>query len=387
MNTKIKRRQLLVNGRVFDGDELLADHGVLLADGRVESVLPEAELQDADADRVDLSGALLIPGFNDLQVNGGGGVLFNQTPTVEGLRRIGAAHRQSGTTGFLPTLITDDYAVMREAAAAVDEAMAEGVPGVLGIHFEGPFLNPERRGVHRASHMKTLDEEGFDILTSLHRGKTLVTLAPEIAGTEMVARLAGAGVVVWAGHTAADYAQTRAALESGLSGFTHLFNSMPPALSRDPGIVGAAIEDGDSWFGIIADGHHVHPAMVSLALRAKVRGGAVLVTDAMPTVGSAETSFSLHGETVSSAGGFCANAEGTLAGSDLDMLSAVNNAAAFTGIDWFEAVRMASLYPAQALGLGDRLGRIASGYRANFLILDKSGKIADTWINGEPNPA
>ena len=377
-----ENRRLLTNGEVFDGDGLLAGHAVLVADGRIEAVRPEAELQGVDADRTDLRGALLVPGFNDLQVNGGGGALFNLSPTVDSLRRIGRAHRRFGTTGFLPALITDDYDVMRQAAAAVDEAMAEGVPGVLGIHFEGPFLNPERSGAHDASRMRALDDEGFDILTSLKRGKTLVTLAPEVVGAEAVARLAGAGVVVSAGHTVADHGQARAALDAGLSGFTHLFNAMPPMQGRDPGVVGAALQDMNSWFSIIADGHHVHPAMVHLAVHAKVRGGAVLVTDAMPTVGSAETSFELHGKTVSSVGGVCVTPDGTLAGSDLDMISAVSNAAEFAGIDWFEAARMASLYPARALGLDTCLGRIAPGYRASFLVLDDSRNVREAWIDG-----
>lgn len=330
----------------------------------------------------DLGGGTLVPGFIDLQVNGGGGALFNAAPTVECLRIIASAHRQYGTIGFLPTLITDSYEVMRQAVAAVKQAIAEGVSGVLGIHLEGPFLNVERRGAHDARKFCTLDEEGFDIVTSLGVGKTLVTLAPELTTPEMIRRLVQEGVIVSAGHSAADYAQTCEALAAGVSGFTHLYNAMTPLQSREPGMVGAALEDDGSWFGIIADGYHMHPASFRVAVAAKKTGGAVLVTDAMPTVGSLEKSFELDGETIVARDGRVTNAAGTLVGSDLDMLSAVKNAAKFARIDWFEALRMATAYPARALGLDGELGAIRPGYRASLLALDDRRHIRASWIDG-----
>ena len=371
------------HARVFDGERLLDDHAVILDQDRIAEVLPSAALPADMPIEADLNGAYLTPGFIDLQVNGGGGVLFNGAPTAEAIRAIGAAHRRYGTTGFLPTLISDDYAVMRRAVAAVDEALAAGAPGVLGIHLEGPFLNVLKKGTHDAGKIRALDEEGLAILRSLKRGKTLVTLAPERTTAAMIRRLLEAGVIVWAGHSAADYRETQAALAAGVSGFTHLFNAMTPLQSRAPGMVGAALADSDSRFGIIADGHHMHPACLQIAVAAKRRGGAVLVTDAMPTVGAQDKSFVLNNEAIHAVDGRLLNAAGSLAGSDLDMASAVRNAARFARIDWLEAVRMASLYPARALGLADRLGYIRPGYRASLAALNERREVVQTWIDGQ----
>ena len=374
--------QAIVNGCIFDGESVHEHKAVLIEGEHIVAVVdPEQVPADIGAS-YDLEGGTLIPGFIDLQVNGGGGVLFTAAPTVDSLRTIGAAHRQYGTTGFLPTLISTRFDVMREAVSAVAEAIAIGTPGVLGLHLEGPFLSPERKGVHDAGKFCQLDQTGFDILTSLQVGSTVVTLAPELTSPQMISRLVEEGVIVCGGHSGATYAQTRDALAQGLSGFTHLYNAMTPLQSREPGMVGAALEDDDSWFGIIADGHHIHPAAFSVAVAAKKRGGALLVTDAMPTVGSPDTSFILDGKTIVASEGRVTNAEGTLAGSDLTMLSAVNNAAEFARLDWFEAVRMASLYPARALGLERELGAIRPGFRASLLALDSAHRIRASWING-----
>ena len=373
----------ITHARVFDGERLLDDHAVILDQDRIAEVLPSAALPADMPIEADLKGAYLTPGFIDLQVNGGGGVLFNGAPTAEAIRAIGAAHRRYGTTGFLSTLISDDYAVMRRAVAAVDEALAAGAPGVLGIHLEGPFLNVLKKGTHDAGKIRALDEAGLAILSSLKRGKTLVTLAPERTTAAMIRRLLEAGVIVWAGHSAASYRETQAALAAGVSGFTHLFNAMTPLQSRAPGMVGAALADADSRFGIIADGHHMHPACLQIAVAAKRRGGAVLVTDAMPTVGAKDKSFVLNNETIHAVDGRLLNAAGSLAGSDLDMASAVRNAARFARIDWLEAVRMASLYPARALGLADRLGYIRPGYRASLAALNERREVVQTWIDGQ----
>lgn len=355
---------------------------MILAEGRIASIVPRQQMPAHPREAFDLQGGTLVPGFIDLQVNGGGGVLFNSAPTVESLRTIGAAHRRFGTTGFLPTLITTSYPAMRKAIAAVARAIEDRVPGVLGIHLEGPFLNPQRSGAHDAQQFCALDAEGIDIATSLACGRTLLTLAPELATPDCIGQLVRRGVIVCAGHSAADYSQTRAALAAGVSGFTHLYNAMTPLLSRDPGMVGAALEDDDSWFGIIADGYHMHPAAFRVAIAAKKTGGAILVTDAMPTVGSNSTSFELDGQTITASAGRVTNAAGALAGSDLNMLAAVNNAEKFARIDWFEAVRMATLYPARALGLSGELGAIQPGYRASLVALDSERRVRGSWIDG-----
>ncbi len=379
----------IINGQVFTGESLLAGHAVVLDGTTLVDVLPQSQLPPEAEIVCDLEGAYLVPGFIDLQVNGGGGVMFNNAPVVETLRTIGAAHRRFGTTGFLPTLITDSFEVMRQAIAAVDAAIKEGVPGILGIHLEGPFLNSEKKGAHDADKFAVLDEQGLAVISSLAAGKTMITIAPELTTPDMIKRIVEAGVIISAGHSNASYEQSRQALAAGVSGFTHLYNAMTPLQSREPGMVGAALADQHCWFGIIADGHHIHPAAFRVAVAAKQTGGAILVTDAMATVGfvnksnKPEKSFVLLGETIRVVDGCCVNAAGSLAGSDLDMMTAINNATEFAGIDWLEAVRMATLYPARALGIDDRLGRIKPGYIASLVALDAERNVVHTWINGE----
>lgn len=369
-------------GTIFDGERLYRRHVVTCNGGKVTDVAPESEAPAGARARIELGAEILVPGFVDVQVNGGGGVLFNDAPHPDTMERIGAAHRPFGTVAFLPTLITDTFDAMRAAADAAERAMNRGVPGVLGIHFEGPFLNAERGGVHDKLLFRRLDREGVELVTAPGPGVRMVTLAPELAEPGLIRRLADAGVIVCAGHSAADYDQARRSIAAGVAGFTHLFNAMTPLHSREPGMVGAAIEDDGTWFGIIADGHHVHPASFRLAVAAKKRGGAILVTDAMPPVGTGDRSFRLGGRTIEVNGTKCTTADGALAGSNLDMMSAVCNAARFAGIDWFEAIRMASLYPAGALGLDRQLGRIAPGYRASFVAVENRRRVTRVWIDG-----
>ncbi|TPG09839.1 N-acetylglucosamine-6-phosphate deacetylase [Rhodanobacter glycinis] len=373
----------LTNARVLAADGWRNDLAVLLDGERIVDLLPPADPRVREAPHQhDLGGAMLLPGFIDVQVNGGGGVLFNEAPTVDALRRIGAAHRRYGTTGFLPTLISDDAAVMGAALAAVEQALTEGVPGVLGIHLEGPYLAPARKGVHDPKYFHAPDRDELAMLCASHRGVRLLTLAPDQVPLASIVTLAAAGVIVCAGHTAADYATTRAALAAGVRGFTHLFNAMTPFGSREPGVVGAALEDADSWCGVIVDGHHVHPASLRVAIAAKPRGKMLLVTDAMPPVGSDHPDFVLNGETITAKGGICQTAQGVLAGSALDMATAVRNTVQLLGLPLDEAVRMASTYPADFLGLGASHGRIAAGYQADLVVLDDDYRVQQSWIGG-----
>src|SRR6185437_13588207 len=311
-----------------------------------------------------------LPGFIDSQVNGGGGVLFNDSPNVETIRQIGHAHRHFGTTGFLPTLISADLEVVDRAIAAVRGALEARVPGVLGIHIEGPFLNVERKGVHDPAKLRELDTSAVGLLTSLRVGRTLVTLAPEMTKPEIIKKLAQSGVIVSAGHTNATYAEMTAALRNGLTGFTHLFNAMSQLTAREPGAVGSALESLDSWCGIIVDGQHTAPVVLRLALRCKPSRRFMLVTDAMPSVGTKARSFKLQGRNISVSGNVCIDEDGRLAGSNIDMASCVRNGISLLGISLPEAVRMASLYPAEFLGLSHELGRIEPGYRANLVVAD-----------------
>jgi N-acetylglucosamine-6-phosphate deacetylase len=372
----------LFNGRVLGDDGILEGRAVLLEDGRIVDVVAVDDPRCRRAARHDLGGHILLPGFLDTQVNGGGGVLFNAEPSVDAIRAIGEAHRRFGTTGFLPTLISDDLEVVARALEAVRAAMDAGVPGVLGIHIEGPYLNVARKGVHNSEKLRGLDESAIDLLTSLRKGKTLVTLAPEMTTPGIISKLASAGVVVSAGHTNATYGEILAALRHGLTGFTHLFNAMSQLTARAPGVVGAALEDARSWCGIIVDGRHVDPAVLRIALRCKRRDRFMLVTDAMPSVGAAEKSFSLQGRTISVADGVLVDEDGTLAGSDIDMATSVRNAVELLGVELPEAARMASRYPAEFLGLGSELGRIAPGYRANLVLVDDDVDVRETWIDG-----
>ncbi|HEY2033545.1 MAG TPA: N-acetylglucosamine-6-phosphate deacetylase [Rhizomicrobium sp.] len=371
----------LTNGRVLNDRGVVERHAVLIEDSRIKAIVPPHEVPQ-DATRHDLQGGLLLPGFIDTQVNGGGGALFGDTPTVEALREIAAAHAKFGTTGFLPTLISGDFALIRAAIAAVEAAIETGVPGILGIHIEGPFLSVARKGIHDAANFRPLDGEAFALLTSVKRGKTMVTLAPEQTTPETIAALAKAGVIVSAGHTDGTYAQIHEALAHGLTGFTHLFNAMSPLRAREPGAVGAALDDAESYCGIIVDGKHVDPATLRVALRCKRADRLMLVTDAMPSVGAASKRFALQGRTITVKDGVCVAPDGTLAGSDLDMASAIRNAMAMLGLDLKTAVNMASRNPAAFLGLSGELGTIRAGLRASLVWVDDALAVRELWIDG-----
>ena len=373
----------LANCDLFDGDRTHRDVTVIVEDDRIlEIVACGQALQPVD-ESVDLAGLLLAPGLIDLQVNGGGGVLFNESPNVDALQVIARAHRCFGTTAFLATLISDEADVIQKGIEAVAEAMRRQLPGIVGIHIEGPHLNPEYRGVHDARRMRALDDEALALLTGLPQGRTLVTLAPEMVDPSMIRRLRDAGVIVFAGHTAASYDDIQVALDAGLNGFTHLYNAMTPLKSREPGVVGAALEDAKTYIGIIADGHHVHPASLAVAIRAKAQGKTLLVSDAMPTVGAADKHFDLQGREIRAESGCCVTADGTLAGSDIGLIDAVRFVSDTGIVSRDEALRMASAYPAAALGLSDSLGFVRPGYQANLIALDAEFNVVHSWVSGK----
>ena len=330
-----------------------------------------------------LAGGILAAGFIDLQVNGGGGVMFNDAPTTATIAAIGRAHRAFGTTAFLPTFISGPRDDMVRAVAAVREALEQAMPGVLGIHFEGPHINLARRGAHDAREIGPLGDDDIDLLASLGAGRTLVTLAPECVELAHIATLAARGVIVAAGHTEADaHAFHRAAPE--LTGVTHLFNAMSPLGHRELGAAGAALTRDHLACSIIADGVHVHWDAVRLAWRAKPRGKLFLVSDAMAPVGApALDEFSLGGERVRAVDGALLTADGRLAGSLLDMGQAVRNCVAHADIPPEEALAMAAAYPADFLGIAESHGRLAPGLRADLVWLDDDLRVRATWIGGE----
>jgi N-acetylglucosamine-6-phosphate deacetylase len=366
----------LINGRVLIDGEFVTGRAVVIEDDRIASIG-----EDTGAHTFDLQGRSLVPGFIDTQVNGGGDRLFNDEPSVETIAAIGAAHRRFGTAGFLPTLISDDKAKIEAAMEAARSAIAQGVPGVLGVHIEGPFLNIEKKGIHDASKLRPISDEEIALLSRPTGGKTIVTLAPETVPAAAIRRLTEAGVIVCAGHSNASADCIAEALVSGLRGFTHLFNAMSQMTAREPGVVGAALDDDSSWCGLIVDGHHVDPRVLKIALRSTPLRRFMLVSDAMPSVGGRKA-FVLGGHPISVENGKCVNADGTLAGSDLDMASAVRNAVSMLGLDLADAVAMASSNPAAFLRLDDQLGRIAPGHRATMVLLDEDLQVVESWIDG-----
>ena len=371
--------------RIFHNGHVLTERGferdvsVVVEDGFIVALLHG---EPPAGDLVDLDGGYLVPGFIDAQVNGGGGVLFNNDTSVDAINAIGRAHRRFGTTGFLPTLISDDAAVMQRAITATRDAIEQGVPGVLGIHLEGPYLAPARKGTHDDAKFRVPDADEIAMATSLDNGISLLTLAPERVPTESIRAIVRRGGIVTAGHTAGSYDEIRAGIDAGISGFTHLYNAMTPLQGREPGAVGAALEDDACWCGVIVDGVHVHPASLRVALKAKPRGRVFLVTDAMPMVGGDDPSFDLYGETITAIDGVVRNAAGALAGSALDMASAVRNSVHLLGLPLDEACRMAAQYPAEFLGIGGTHGRIAAGYRADLVLLDGEVCVQRSWIGG-----
>lgn len=373
----------LTNARILVPSGILDQHTIVIVDGLIEQILPTNDFTDSTIATYDCKGELLLPGFIDVQVNGGGGVLFNDNPTIDGIKSISEAHRKFGTTGLLPTLISDDLDIIATAIEATDAAILEMMPGILGLHIEGPFISSVRKGTHDENKFRELDQSDITLLSSMRHGKTLLTLAPECNDLALIQKLVSAGVIVSAGHTNATCKQTQLAIKAGLTGFTHLFNAMSPLNNREPGVVGAALFDQNSWCGIIVDGHHVDPITLSIALRCKPLSRFMLVTDAMPILGTEAKDFILQNKTVHVVDGKCVDDNGVLSGSVLDMASALRNAISMLNLSLSQASQMASTNPAEFLGLGHRLGKIAIGYQADLVLLNSDLTVINTWIAGK----
>lgn len=381
-------RQLLTGARIFTGETILDGRSLLVGDGRIlDIVAPGRSPPGADRTVALEAGDLLAPGFIDIQVNGGGGVLFNERPTPEATLAIAAAHRRFGTTGLLPTIITDTPECHRAAAEAAVTAVAQPGSGVLGIHFEGPFISPQRVGAHDPRFVRAPDAADLDFIGGLPArmpgGRVLLTLAPECVEDAALSQLLAAGVILSVGHTMASAERVVEAFDLGVRGVTHLYNAMPGIANRQPGPAGAALADRRPWCGLIADGHHVHSLMMRAALAARPRGRMMLVTDAMPPTGTDADRFELNGRTIYRRGGRLVLADGTLAGADLDMATAVRNAGTLIGLPLEESLRMASLYPAEFLGMAGERGRIAPGWRADLVLLRPDLTVRGTWVEGE----
>jgi N-acetylglucosamine-6-phosphate deacetylase len=372
---------VLSGARIFDGERFRDDHAVVVEGQRIAAIVPYSEIPRGAVR--DLGGGLLAPGYIDVQVNGGGGILFNEDPTPEGIARIAAAHRNHGTVGLLPTLVTDAPPVMAAAIAATREAR-NLTPATLGIHLEGPFLDPRRKGAHELRYIRDIGPGDVETIADADCGAVMVTIAPNRVGTESIAELARRGVLVSLGHSEASYEEARAAVEAGARAFTHLFNAMSAPAGREPGMVGAALDLDEAFVGIIADGHHVHEANLRIALAAKRRDRFMLITDAMPPAAGGPDHFDLQGRRVTCADGCLRLDDGTLAGSVLTMDEAVRYVVDVVRLDLGDALAMASRVPATFLRREKELGSIAPGHLASLVHLDDDLRVLETWIEGRP---
>jgi N-acetylglucosamine-6-phosphate deacetylase len=365
--------------RIFDGTEMRGAGSVSISRGRIEGVtFGEAEARASI--RLPRE-AILAPGFVDIQVNGGGGVLLNDQPTEAGIRRIIEAHRKQGTTGCLPTLITDRSEVIEQLAAVAQACLK--IPGVLGFHLEGPALNVSRKGIHPQAEIRVPDRRDLAAIKRFGScGRSVVTLAPECVPASMIDELIDAGLRIAAGHSDATAAEIGKAVDRGVSGVTHLFNAMSQLNAREPGLAGAALLEERLFAGIICDGIHVDRAGLRIAFRCKGRDRLMLVTDAMPLVGTSDRRFMLQGRQITLRENRLTGPDGTLAGAHLTMIEAVRNAVSLLEISLVDALIMASRTSATFLGLEAELGRIAPGYRADLVAFNPDYEVLGTWIGG-----
>lgn len=374
----------VTGGSIFDGTGFQEHTALVVTDGKIDSIVNDGALP-TDLPRHEAKGALIVPGFIDLQVNGGGGVLFNNQPDLEGIRTICATHARYGTTALLPTLITDRIDIRAQALAAGEKAFAAKVPGFLGLHLEGPHLSISRKGTHDPALIRAMTEEDLSVLCEKANsfGRSLITIAPENVTADQVRALCAAGYIVSLGHTDVTHTDAKAYVDAGATMVTHLFNAMSQLGNREPGLVGAALSSPNLYCGLIADGFHVDPVSMTVALRAKVGPARIfLVTDAMSSIGTDEDGFMLNGRQIYRKGGRLTLADGTLAGADIDMLSCVRFIHERLGLPFTEALNMATLYPAEAIGCTQK-GRLSDGMDADFLLLSPNLDLLSTWIGGQ----
>ena len=381
------KNQIISGATIFNGEEFLTDHILVVGEGEISEICHINDFNkplegDEKSEYIEFDGGILTAGFIDIQVNGGGGILLNDEPSVEGMKAIIAAHRKFGTTAMLPTLISDTTEKMQAVVDAANQALQQGISGMVGLHLEGPYFNMTRKGVHLPAMIRPVDEGVAELYKGLKNGVLMVTLAPEKVPSGFIKDLTDAGILVYCGHSDGTYEQIQSALAEGLCGFTHLFNAMSPMLNREPGVVGAALEDDETFVGIILDNQHVAKATAKVAINAKKRGKICIITDAMPPVGAASPHFELYGEAIQVKDSYCITDAGTLAGSALDMATAVRNCHKVLGFTLDETLRMASLYPATALRLQHKIGQLKTGMQADIVHLDDELYVTRTAVNG-----
>ncbi|MBL4911506.1 MAG: N-acetylglucosamine-6-phosphate deacetylase [Alteromonadaceae bacterium] len=369
----------LLARQFFDGEKIHHNKILDIKQGKITSIINADDNTIVD----EIAEGLLVPGFIDLQVNGGGNVLFNDSPSLTGIKTIIDAHAKFGTTAMLPTLITDTVETMQQAANAMSAAIAEKTLGIIGVHFEGPHLSLAKKGAHVAEHIRPISTDEWQIFERKDLGQILVTLAPENVSPADITRMVNLGIKVCLGHTNADYKTAQQAIDAGADGFTHLYNAMSAIQGREPGVLGAAFLNDNTSCGLIIDGHHVDYTSCKIALKIKPQGKVFLVTDAMPPVGCDETTFKLFDRKVILENGKLTLPNGGLAGSALDMAAGVRNIHQHLEVELNEALRMASLYPAQYINKAQQLGALTVGKQADMVLLNDELEVQSTWINGE----
>ena len=379
------KKKSFVGATIFDGFKRHLNSALIIENKKVVEIIAEEQV-DPKTEQIVLAGGLLTPGFIDLQVNGGGGVLFNDNPSLENLKTICEAHAKLGSTSIMPTLISDSPEVNKQAISAITDALDQQVNGLVGLHLEGPHLALARKGAHKEDFIRPMKEFDCLELESLANKvpNLMLTIAPEAVSPEQITRLSNAGAIISLGHTDCTFNQAAEAVDAGATCATHLFNAMSPFGTREPGLVGAVLDSGKLFSGIIADGFHVNKISINLALRAKKGPGALfLVSDAMSTVGSDQKNLFLNDRLITRSQGKLILEDGTLAGADISLSDAVRYMVNEVGILQDDAIRMASLIPAKVLGVESEIGCLMPDARADFLWMKNDLEIEKVWVGGK----
>ena len=374
-------KQALLGSQIFCGERFYDDHALLVEGKSIVDIVDKNNTPD-NFNKIELDQGILAPGFIDLQVNGGGGVLFNNSPNKESLNTIIKAHQFFGTTSVMPTVISDSLEVLEQCIKTVTEEIKNN-SSLLGIHIEGPFFNTKYRGVHQKQYISTINSDYLNLFESLRGFPVMLTLAPECISSQQLKHLTSLGIKTLAGHTDASYDELDDAIKNGLDGFTHLFNAMGQISAREPGVVGSALHFENTFASIIVDLHHVHPSLIQLAYQLKPKGKLFFISDSMATINHGKPSFELYDEVVNESDGRLVNSEGKLAGSSITQIDAVKNVYQKCNIPLNQALAMASRYPAEYLGIENHLGSLKPGYRADLVHFDSNFKVHNVWVSGK----
>ena len=374
-------KKAITGSKLFDGKEFIEHKALLIDDQHIAGITNEDDIPP-DFEVQKLDGGILSPGLIDLQVNGGGGKLFNNSPDKDSLNTIISAHQYFGTTSIMPTVISDSLNILQKCTDTISNEIKNN-HSLLGLHIEGPFFNVKYRGVHQKQYINTINASYLNLFETLDKFPVMLTLAPECISIKQLKHLKSLGFKILAGHTDANYDQLEEAIKYGLDGFTHLFNAMGQISAREPGVVGSAFDFDETTASIIVDLHHVHPSLINLSFKQKPKGKLFFVSDSMATINHGEPSFELYDEVVSESNGRIINSEGKLAGSSITQIDAIKNAYQKCSIPLESAISMATLYPAEYLGVSDYIGQLKKGYRADLAHFDSNFHVQNVWLAGK----